>query len=112
MDDGGGNVLDAADIAKLRANSAAHTIERHGFEVTDDLLKRRAIEGIAPDGSSIAKKQGGQRVGNVIPPMSSKFKDADSMKKALNAVDENTDAFQNALSAEKLAKGTDTPPFI
>ena len=51
----GDNVLDATDIAKLRANNSAHTIERHGFEVTDDLLKRRAIEGIAPDGSSIAK---------------------------------------------------------
>lgn len=41
--------------------------------------------------------------------MSSKFKDAASMKKALNAVDENTDAFQNTLAAERLAKGTNTP---
>ena len=101
INNAGGNVLNAADIAKLRANSAAHTIERHGFEVTDDLLKRRATEGIAPDGSSIAKKQGGQRIGNVIPPMSSKFKDATSMKKALNAVDESTEAFQNALRIEQ-----------
>ena len=101
INNAGGDVLDVADIAKLRANSAAHTIERHGFEVTDDLLKRRATEGIAPDGSSIAKKQGGQRIGNVIPPMSSKFKDAASMKKALNAVDESTDAFQNALRIEQ-----------
>lgn len=102
----GGNVLDAADIAKLRANRAAHTIERHGFEVTDDLLKRRATEGIAPDGSSIAKKQGRRRIGNVIPPMSSKFRDAASMKKALNAVDESREAFQNALRAEQAMIGS------
>ncbi|CAM1352455.1 hypothetical protein [Tenacibaculum halocynthiae] len=95
------NTLSAEDISKLRANSYAHTIERHGFEVTEELLKRRATEGIAPDGSSIAKRQGGQRIGNVIPPMSSKFKDATSMKKALSAVDESTDAFQNALRIEQ-----------
>ncbi|MCO7184902.1 hypothetical protein NH341_05660 [Tenacibaculum sp. XPcli2-G] len=105
-------VLDEIDIAKLRANEAAHTIERHGFEVTDDLLKRRATEGIAPDGSSIAKRQGGRRIGNIIPPMSSKFIDAISMKKALNAVDVSTSAFKEALKAEKLAKGTDTPPLF
>jgi hypothetical protein len=102
--------LTPTDLAKLRGSQYSHTLERHGFEVSDDLLKRRATEGIAPDGSSIAKKQGNQRIGNVIPPMSSKFKDAASMKKALNAVDENTVAFQNALAAKQASTGAELPP--
>lgn len=38
--------------------------------------------------------------------MSSKFKDAGSMKKALNEVDESTDAFQNALRTRQNAIGS------
>ena len=90
--------LSASDIAKLKANQYAHTLERHGPDITTDQLKRRATEGIAPDNSFIPKFQGGNRVGNVIPPLSSKFESAESLKLALDSVDTNTQAFANALA--------------
>ena len=92
-----GMVPIVGDFAKFKVNSAAHTIERHGFHISEEALKRRVTEGVAPDGSSIAKLQGGRRIGNIIPPMSSKFIDAASIKKALKAVDESTEAFKEAL---------------
>ncbi|WP_440880267.1 hypothetical protein [Tenacibaculum sp. C7A-26P2] len=108
-----GMVPTVGDFAKLKANSAAHTIERHGFHITEEALKRRATEGVAPDGSSIAKLQGGRRIGNIIPPMSSKFIDAGSIKKALKAVDESTEVFKEALriSETELGNGETVTQF-
>ena len=95
------NKLTTADLIKLKANSKAHTLERHGPEVPVGKLKVRATEGIAPDASSIPKIQKKVRVGNVIPPLSSKFDSVDSvdsLKLALKSTDTNTQSFANALS--------------
>jgi len=63
---------------KLTEHSNAHVLERHGHDVTDDALIKRANEGIAPDGSTTFS-------GNP-PPYSSKFGSPDKIKEVLDNV--------------------------
>jgi hypothetical protein len=79
----------ASELTELTQHPNAHVLERHGHDVTDDALIKRANTGKAPDGSTTAS-------GNP-PPYSSKF---DSPQKVLEALDNTkpgTDAFNNGI---------------
>ena len=60
--------------AHLTSHPNAHTIERHGPQVTDQQLETRALTGVAPDGSTLS--------GNAIPPLSSAFHSEAAMLRA------------------------------
>ena len=74
---------DADELAKLTDHPNAHTLERHGHDVTDDALIKRANEGIAPDGTTI----GSSGPPYPKPAYSSKF---DSPEKLKDALDQTT----------------------
>ena len=76
------------DLNKLTEHPRAHVLERHGHDVTDEALIKRANEGIAPDGSNI-----GNPSNPVKPPYSSKFETPDQLKLALNNTGPETPAF-------------------
>ncbi|WP_281649061.1 hypothetical protein, partial [Parendozoicomonas sp. Alg238-R29] len=90
--------LTTNDLRKLKASKYAHTLERHGPDISAEKLKRRVIEGIAPDESFIPKMRKGENIGNIIPPMSSKFESNSTLKLALDSVNQDTQAFANALA--------------
>ncbi len=71
-----------SDLNKLNDHPDAHVLERHGHDVTDDALNKRATEGIAPDGST-------SQSGNP-PPYSSKFESPDKIKDVLGNVGPGT----------------------
>ena len=77
---------DADDLTKLTEHRDAHVLERHGHDVTDDALVKRANTGTAPDGNNPGFK----------PPYSSKFESPDQVKKALANTEPGTAAFNNA----------------
>ncbi len=72
----------SSELNKLTDHPDAHVLERHGHDVTDDALNKRATEGIAPDGSTTQS-------GNP-PPYSSKFESPDKIKDVLNNVGPGT----------------------
>lgn len=65
-----------------------HTLERHGHDVTDDALIKRAKEGIAPDGSTINATPP-----YVKPPYSSKFDSPEALKHAYDKTNPESAAF-------------------
>ena len=58
----------------LTSHPNAHTVQRHGPQVTDQQLETRALTGVAPDGSTLS--------GNRIPPLSSAFHSEGAMLRA------------------------------
>ena len=80
----------ASELTELTQHSRAHVLERHGHDVTDDALLKRANRGIAPDGSTI-----GNPNNPVKPPYSSKFDSPDKLKLALNNTKPGSTAFAN-----------------
>jgi hypothetical protein len=64
------------EINALTEHSDAHVLERHGHDVTDEALTKRATTGKAPDGSTTYN--------GAPPPYSSKFENAEKLKDALN----------------------------
>lgn len=79
----------ASELTELTQHPNAHVLERHGHDVPDEALIKRANEGIAPDGSTTAS-------GNP-PPYSSKFDSPDKVKDALNNTKPGTDAYNNGI---------------
>lgn len=77
----------SSDLTKLTEHHNAHVLERHGHDVSDEALIKRAHTGIAPDGSTTL-------TGN--PPLhSSKFSNTDTLKEALNNTQPGTSAWNN-----------------
>ncbi|MFT6963889.1 MAG: hypothetical protein ACJAWV_003627, partial [Flammeovirgaceae bacterium] len=76
----------ADDLAKLKNHPDAHALERHGHDVTDDALKKRAEKGIAPDG-----------VNTGSPNYSSRFNSPEMVQEALENVKQGTPAFNAKL---------------
>lgn len=64
-----------AELDLIDPNNA-HVLARHGHDVTDDALRKRAGEGIAPDGSKLGNPN------NPIKPFSSKFESPEKLKLA------------------------------
>jgi hypothetical protein len=62
----------------LTSHPDAHTVGRHGPQVTDQQLEHRALTGVAPDGTTLA--------GNRLPPLSSAFHTDRAMLRADAAV--------------------------
>ncbi len=81
----------ASELTELTQNSKAHTLERHGHDVTDEALIKRANSGIAPDGSYI----GNNPINPPKPPYSSKFETPQQLQKALSNTRPGTPAFNN-----------------
>ena len=77
-------------LTKLKEHPNAHTLDRHGHDVTDDALLKRANEGIAPDGSTI-----GNSPPYTLPPYSSKFDSPDALKEAYDNTKPGSTAFNN-----------------
>lgn len=77
-------------LTKLKEHPNAHTLERHGHDVTDDALIKRANEGIAPDGSTI-----GSDPPYTLPDYSSKFESPDALKTAYDNTKPGSQAFIN-----------------
>jgi TANFOR domain-containing protein len=69
----------SSELSALTDHPNVHVLERHGHDVPDEALIRRAKTGIAPDGSF-----SGTASNPYKPPYSSKFDDADKLKQALN----------------------------
>ena len=81
----------ASELTELTQHPNAHVLERHGHDVPDEALIKRANEGIAPDGSNI-----GNPSSPVKPPYSSKFETPDQLKLALDNTRPGTPAFNAA----------------
>ena len=64
-----------------------HVLERHGHDVTDDALIKRASEGIAPDGTILGSPIA------PIKPFSSKFDDSDKLKLAYDKTNPSSSAW-------------------
>ena len=78
----------ASELTELTQHPNAHVLERHGHDVTDDaLIKRAQTPSVAPDG----------KVANNPPPHSSKFNSADDLKEGLNNTRPGTTAFNNGV---------------
>ncbi len=84
---------------KLTEHPNAHVLQRHGHDVTDDALIKRANEGIAPDGSTINPNPPYTK-----PPYSSKFDNSDAVKSAYD----NTMPGSAAFNSTPLVNGTKT----
>jgi hypothetical protein len=78
----------STELNALTEHPTAHVLERHGHDVPDEALVRRANSGIAPDGSMI-----GNPANPYKPPFSSKFESAEKLKEALNNTKPGTPAF-------------------
>tara|TARA_A100000171_G_C2126521_1_gene143877 strand:- start:1392 stop:2018 length:627 start_codon:yes stop_codon:yes gene_type:complete len=75
-----------SDLTKLTEHPNAHVLERHGHDVSDEALIKRANTGIAPDGSVLATP----------PPYSSRFASPHDVKRALQITQPGSTAFNNA----------------
>ena len=82
------SAYDSSELTELTQHPRAHVLERHGHDVPDEALIKRANEGIAPDGSNI-----GDPANPVPPPYSSKFENTDQLKLALENTRPGTPAF-------------------
>ena len=76
---------------KLTEHPNAHVLERHGHDVTDDALIKRANEGIAPDGSTM----GSSGPPYPRPAYSSKFETPEKLKSAFDQTKPGTPLFDN-----------------
>ncbi|MFV8354176.1 hypothetical protein ACNQGB_13835 [Flavobacterium sp. XS1P32] len=81
----------SSELTELTQHPNAHVLERHGHDVTDEALIKRANDGIAPDGSHI-----GNTMPYTKPPYSSKFENPQQLQKALNNTKPGTAAFNSA----------------
>jgi hypothetical protein len=72
------------DIAFLTKNPSSHTLLRHGHDVTDDALIKRATEGISPEGVPNTFPSGG---------VATKFSSEQAVKDAIDNVKPGTQAF-------------------
>ena len=77
----------SSDLNKLTSHPDAHTLERHGHDVSDDALIKRANTGIAPDGSPYGV------LNPTPPPYSSRFDSPDLLMDAYNSTKPGTSAF-------------------
>ena len=77
----------------LTSHPDAHTVGRHGPQITDQQLEHRALTGIAPDGSTLS--------GNRIPPLSSSFHSEGAMLRADSVM--RGQPLQNAIAANPTA---------
>ena len=80
-----------SEITELTINRDAHTLERHGHDVTDEALIKRANDGIAPDGSYIGQNP----LNPPRPNYSSKFETPGQLKKALENTRPGSPAFNS-----------------
>ncbi len=69
----------ASEKTMLNTHPDAHTLEKHGHDVTDEALIKRANDGIAPDGSYM----GNNPLNPKKPSYASKFETPEQLKKAL-----------------------------
>lgn len=92
-----------SDLNKLTSHPDAHTLERHGHDVSDEALIKRANTGIAPDGSTLATP----------PPYSSRFSSPNDVKRALQNTQPGTTAFNNApnTNGTKVVIHSDSQPY-
>jgi hypothetical protein len=77
-----------SELTELTQHPQAHVLERHGHDVCDEALIKRANYGIAPDGSTI-----GNSSSPVRPQYSSKFETSDQLKKALQNTNPTSSAW-------------------
>lgn len=80
----------ASELTELTQHPIAHVLERHGHDVTDDALLKRANRGLAPDGSFFGNSSNPTK-----PPYSSKFESPDKLKLALSSTRPGSVAFAN-----------------
>jgi hypothetical protein len=80
----------ANELTELTQYPDAHVLERHGHDVTDEALIKRANSGIAPDGSFSGSVSNPYK-----PPHSSKFESSAKVKDALDNTRPGTTAFAN-----------------
>jgi hypothetical protein len=87
----------ASQLTELTQHPNAHVLDRHGPDVTDEALIKRANEGIAPDGSYIGYDEniGYNPVNPPKPPYSSKFESQAQVIAALNNTRPGTTAFNS-----------------
>ena len=79
--------ISGSSVDRLTSHPTAHTLERHGPDVSNEALIRRANEGRAPDGSPFG-------VANPrIEPMSSRFDSPEQLETALQNTGPGTPAF-------------------
>ncbi len=83
------SAYNSSELTELTQHPRAHVLERHGHDVTDDALIKRANTGKAPDGSTTAS-------GN-SPPYSSKFDGPNEVTEALKNTKPGTEAFNNGI---------------
>src|SRR6218665_4223248 len=81
-----------SELKELTQHPDAHVLERHGHDVIDEALIKRAKTGIAPDGFIISR---GAK-GSYKPPYSSKFESPQQVRQALTNTRPNTPAFNSA----------------
>ena len=72
------------DIAFLTQNPSSHTLLRHGHDVTDDALIKRATEGISPEGLPNTFPGGG---------VATKFSSEQAVKDAIDNIKPGSQAF-------------------
>jgi hypothetical protein len=87
-----------AELTELTQHPDAHVLERHGHDVTDEALIKRANSGIAPDGSTTYS--------GAPPPYSSKFESPEKLVDALDNTKPGTNAFSNGVQQGKIKKVT------
>ncbi|MCG8669856.1 MAG: HINT domain-containing protein, partial [Pseudomonadales bacterium] len=86
------SAYNASQLTELTQHPSAHVLERHGHDVADEALIKRANEGIAPDGSYIGNNPNSPPK----PPYSSKFETPDQLKLALDNTRPGSAAFNAA----------------
>jgi hypothetical protein len=76
------SAYNADDLTKLTEHPSAHTLERHGHDVTNEALIKRVEEGIAPDGANAP-----------ISNYASRFESPKMVKEALESIKPGSSAF-------------------
>ncbi|KYG75537.1 hypothetical protein AWW68_19690 [Roseivirga spongicola] len=91
-----------SDLSKLTEHPNARSLERHGHDVTDEVLIKRANTGVAPDGSK-----------RPTPPLySSKFESSDRVREALQNTGPGTSGFNpSSIQNSFVQKLTASLPF-
>ncbi len=87
--------------AHLTSHPDAHTVGRHGPQVTDQQLETRALTGVAPGGSTLS--------GGAIPRLSSTFHSEGAMLRADTVM--RGQPLQDAIAANPTATRLTIPPF-
>ena len=78
----------SSELTELTQHPNAHVLERHGHDVTEDaLIKRAKNPSYAPDG----------KLSTITPPHSSKFNSAEDLKKGLINTKPGTPAWNSGV---------------